>query len=178
MSFMAPYPLLEKVCGEQWQTWLQSLIGEVGSDEEKLRSYLPMWLKNNSTKLSLPTHWTELADYEWSRHFVKSAPSPQSTDGMRLTVSPFARILRLNYEIRNWIAEECKGEPRRRPHILLITSKTQIEVTYEMAAVLDELNEEATPRQELFKKLIDKMGKRDWSAAVDTLIRSGAIRAS
>lgn len=180
MSFMSAFPLLERVSGEKWKLWQKSLAREVGGDDEQLRSYLPMWLKKNSSSMKLPEYWTELADYEWSCHFAKSTENSEKSFSKephaKLSLNPFARILRLKFEIQEWVENECEGEPSKRQHVLVVTPTAQIEATYEMAAIIDELSEESLAREELEKSLDQKHGPRGWASSIDELIRAGVVR--
>ncbi|MEQ1878459.1 MAG: hypothetical protein ABL958_17590 [Bdellovibrionia bacterium] len=179
-DFMSPFPQLKKICAGRWKLWEQQLAKEVGGEVPHLQSYLPMWLRKNSVTVKVPPFWFDLAEYEWSVHFVREAdhevvkPGPLLSSDL-LRVNPFIRILKLSYDIKGWIHSGALGEPKTKAHMMVITGKARFEASFDFAAIIDELQDGPLTREDLEKNLIGKIGPRDWTAPILTLYNGGGI---
>ena len=174
-GFMEPFPVLHELSGDQWKLWRQSLIAELGPSHQDLQSYLPKWLRQNSKKLGLPEWWTDLADYEWSMIWAVLAEnkiSPNSKFGL----NPFARILRLKYDIASWLSHRDSNGPAVRANILAIGPRGKTEATFEMAAMIEELQDGFASKELLFEALEKQFGReKDWAAAYRILASIGVV---
>jgi hypothetical protein len=169
-DFMTPFPILAKLSGERFQLWKTSLTKEIGSDLEQLQSYLPLWLKKNSKAQGLPEFWTDLADYEWSRYWVKTVAATSSRRS-KIQLNPFVRVLRLTFDIPAWIESSLETAPAKRAHVVLISNCGQLEANFEAAAIIDELEEKSQSEDELLARLNQKHGPREWRGELNRLAR-------
>jgi hypothetical protein len=176
-AFMQPFPVLRQVCAERWILWEKNLERELGKGTpiDRLQSYLPMWLRKNAQALSIPPFWIELCDYEWSVYWSQfQAQLPKPANG-QVMLNPFCRILRHNFDIKGWIENGAHGDPRTKKHIVFVAGKNQIESTFEMAAIVDELGEQPLKRILLVEFLRAKHGDKDWGLVIDELKTAGVI---
>ncbi len=168
---MEPFPILHEVSGDRWRLWQQSLSREMGGEANDLQSYLPLWLKKNRETQNIPPFWIELADYEWSLHFVAYSENQIAKGKTTKTISlnPFIRILRMHFDIVEWISGGKRGEPRERPHVLIVAPAGRLAATAEMAMIIDELGEGPQLFEDLTTELTRKHGAHNWKSALDTL---------
>jgi hypothetical protein len=142
------YKDVKSLSRDHWVSWV-GLFQKERVDE----SYFPMWLKKQSMNKVCEPYWAELADFDWSLHWVKNNDAPIVSSGSYLMVNPIARIHRFDYAIEEWV-RSGSSSPIHKPHVLIVSRKGHRVASFEMAVLLDELGDEPRRKEDLIDSVM------------------------